>query len=84
MWGTVPRAPLKKGRDKKGIMINVLGAHGGHADLQWIPDQPENHMVQEQRQAAWVTDAKHTCHETSANKPEALTYSQMLVDASIQ
>ena len=65
-------------------MINVLGAYGGHADLQWIPDQPENHMVQEQMQAAWVIDAKHTRHGSSANKPKALTYSQILVDAIIQ
>lgn len=66
MLGTVPRVHLKKGQHKKGIVINVLGACAGCVDLQWITDQPENCMVQEQMQAAWVTDAKDTHRESPA------------------
>lgn len=59
--GAFEKRPLKK-----GIVINVLGACAGCADLQWITDQPENRMVQEQMQAAWVTDAKDTHRESPA------------------
>ena len=38
-------------------------------------------MVQEKMQAAWVIDAKHPRHESSANKPEVLTYSQILMES---
>ena len=79
--GHSAQGTFEEGMGQKGILINVLGAYGGHADLQWIPDQPENHMVQEKMQAAWVIDAKHPRHESSANKPEVLIYSQILMES---
>ena len=36
---------------------------------------------EEKMQAAWVIDAKHPRHESSANKPEVLTYSQILMES---